>query len=97
MPKVVVRTERAERAGRDARNGRGLAGPDALTVRPRSDVDGVLEHARDGAIVLGRREQHGVGATDAVAERDPCGGRRFAVEVLVIELQVADFDDGELQ
>ena len=66
---------RAEEAGAGADDGRGLAAQDAVGHRARGPVERVLEHARDRVVVLGGRDQDGVGALDGVLERDDTAGR----------------------
>jgi hypothetical protein len=91
---VVVGAEPADATGRDADHGAGFAVPGALTVRPRADVDRVLQHSRDRAVVLGRDEEDGVGGRDLLLECDR-RRRRVGVVVLVVEGQLADLDDLE--
>ena len=57
LAQVLLRQRRADRARRGAGDGRELAGPGVLAPRPRAPVDGVLQHRRDRAAVLGRDEQ----------------------------------------
>jgi hypothetical protein len=64
----------------------------------RADVDRVLQHARDRAVVLGRHEQDGIGGLDLVAKRLP-GRRHLAgrIFILVVERQGADLDHLQLE
>jgi hypothetical protein len=90
--------EAADGAGRDADHRARLAAPDALAVGTRADVDGVLQHAGDGAVVLWSDEEDGVRRSDLVAEGDPGGGRlALVVEILVVEGKMANLDDLEAQ
>ena len=83
------RTRRCSRRGGDDR--RRLLVEHALAVRPRADVDRILEHAGNAAIIFGADEQHAVRRADLLAEPHPLLGR-VGVEVLVVERQVADLD-----
>ena len=47
----------------------GLAVEGVLAVGARRPVDGILEHAGDRAVVLGRDDQHAVGGLDLAFER----------------------------
>ena len=47
-------------AARGADNGGRLAGPGGLAPRPRTPVDGVLQHGGDRSAMLGGDEQQGV-------------------------------------
>jgi hypothetical protein len=60
-----------------------------------SNIDRVLENARDAAVIFWRDEQHAVRGPDLVAQADPLLGR-ILVEVLIVERQVADLDDRAL-
>src|SRR5579859_618386 len=94
----MVSTEAADRAWRHSYDGGGLFAPDAVAIGTRADVDGVLQHAGDGAVVLWSDEEHGVRRSDLVAEGDP-GGVRLAlvVEILIVEGEMANLDDLEAQ
>jgi hypothetical protein len=92
----MVGTEPADRSGRDADHGAGLAVPRALAVRARADVDRILQYAGYAAVVFGRHEQQRVGARNALLERGDLGGRT-GFEILVEQRQLADLDDFELQ
>jgi hypothetical protein len=67
-----------------------------LAPGPGGPVDGVLERARDRAVVLGGDEQDGVGPVDGVLERGGLG-RVVRVVVLAVQRQVPDRDPGELE
>ena len=72
----------AGRARRIGNNARRLAEETALAIGPRANVDGVLQHARNRAVIFGRTEQYAVRLLQLFAERQPVGrGRRF--EILV--------------
>src|SRR5688572_26801080 len=67
-----------------------------LTPWAGGPVDGVLQGARDGAVVFRGDEQHGVGAVDRCLER-VCLGRVVRVVVLAVQRQVPDGYLGELE
>src|SRR3954471_15712586 len=89
-------TDAAERARRVRDNADRLAVERALAVGPRGDVDGVLQNARDRAIVFRRDEDDAVRLLDLFAKRQPIGRRR-ALEVLVEERDAGRRDDLELE
>ncbi len=88
---LVVGAEAADASRRGGDDRRRLLVEHALAIGPRADVDRVLEHAGNAAIIFGADEQHAVGRGDLLAEAGPLLGR-IAVEVLVVERQVADLD-----
>ena len=92
LPQVMIGAEASYRARRRADDRAGFAVPHALPIRSGPDVQGVLESSRNGAIVLGRHEQDRVATRGALAERRPLG-RRLVVEILIVKLQLPDFDD----
>src|SRR5205085_2183905 len=51
LAEIRLRPDAAEGAGGRADHGDGLVPERRLAARPRCPVDGVLEHARDGAVV----------------------------------------------
>src|SRR5690242_21875989 len=53
-------------------------------MRARRPVDGVLQLPGDGAVVLRRREQDGIGGLDRLAEMHGLDGRVVRVAVLVV-------------
>jgi hypothetical protein len=75
----------------------GLPFQARLAVGARADVDGVLQHARQRAVVLGGAEQDAVGGADAVAEFGPARRRRVGLVILVVHRQVGDVDDLQFQ
>ena len=91
----MIRAETAERSNGGADDGAGFAIPRALPVGTRTDIQGVLQDAGDGAIIFGRHEEHGVGGFDPFAKLDE-RGRRALIEVLVVVRQVTDLDELEL-
>ena len=97
LAQVMVRAEPADRAGRDADHRARLAGPRALAVRPRADVDRVLEHARHRAVVFRRDEKQRVGAFHFGRESRPRRGRIAFVVVFVVERELSDLDDLEVE
>src|SRR4051794_27312277 len=48
---------------------------DALPIRPRPDVDRILEDTGNSAIIFGAAEQHAVGLPNLLAKADPLLGR----------------------
>src|SRR5678815_852828 len=80
---LVVRPEPADRPRRSGDDRPGLLVEHALAIGPRADVDRILEHARDAAIVLRAAEQHAIAGRDLLAEARPLLGR-VGVEVLVV-------------
>ena len=57
-----------------------------------TDVESIFQHAGDRTVVLGRDEQHGIRGIDGVSKALPAR-RRLLIQVLVIERQIADFED----
>src|SRR4051812_35715725 len=97
LAKLVIGAEAADRARRGADDRRRLLVPDALAVRPRSDVDRILENARNAAIIFGRDEEDPVSGTDRVTENGVGGRLVAAVIILVVEREVADLDDSAIK
>ena len=87
----MIGAEPADASRRSGHDRRRLLVEHALAVGPRTDIDRVLEHARDAAVIFGAAEQDSVRFGDLLAEADPLLGR-VRVEVLVVERQVADLD-----
>ena len=81
---MLGRADATERARRVADDADRLAEERALAVRARADVDGVLQHAGDRAVIFGRHEQHAVRLLQLFAERQPVG-RGIGFQVLVEE------------
>src|SRR5215475_1202319 len=73
---MLGRADAAERSGRVGDDPGRLAEKRALAVGARANVDGVLEHAGDRAVVFGGHEQHGVRRLQLFAESQPVGRRR---------------------
>ncbi|GCC49470.1 hypothetical protein chiPu_0033929, partial [Chiloscyllium punctatum] len=73
-----------------------LADERALAIGPRGDVDRVLQHARDRAVVFRGHEQHAVRLLQLLAEGEPVR-RRGPLEVLVEEGNALKRRDVELQ
>ena len=71
----------------------GFLLPHALAIGPRADVDRILEHAGDRAIIFGRDEQDAVGRGDLARESASIAAGGLRLEILVVERQVADLDD----
>src|SRR6185369_15843203 len=84
-------TEAADRAGRRGDDRPGLLVEHALPIGARADIDRILEHARDAAIIFGAAEKDAITRRDLLAEAGPLLGR-VAVEILVVERQIADLD-----
>src|SRR6185437_8279742 len=76
--------ERAVGPGGSADDRCRLAPQRGLAVRPGGPVDGVLEYARDGAVVLRRRHQDRVRGGDRLAQRGDLGRRLLVVMVAVV-------------
>src|SRR5712672_490451 len=93
---MLVGAEAADRARRDADDSGRLLVPDALAIGPRTDIDGVLEHAGHRTVVFGRYEQHAIDGADLIAKPDP-GGRWARFEVRIVKGQLSDLGDLELQ
>src|SRR3954447_5247225 len=77
-------TDATERAGGVADNADRLAEERALAIGARGDVDGVLQHAGDRAVVFRRHEQHAVRLLQLFPERQPVG-RGIGFQILVEE------------
>ncbi len=83
----------ARRGGNDRT---GLFAPDALAIRPRPDIQRILQDRRNRPIIFGRHEQHGIGRTNPVTESDP-RRRRICFKILIVVRQIADLDDAQFQ
>src|SRR6185437_13226130 len=98
LANLVIRAEAADASRRSRYDSGGLSIPNALPIRPRADVDRILEDARDAAIIFGTDEQDSIGSPDLVAEPNVrLGLIRKRVIVLVVERQVADLDHGAVE
>ena len=75
---------RRDGAAGGADDGGGLARPGGLAPRPRAPVDGVLEHGRNRAVVLGGDEQQGVGASTSALKRATGAGTGCSLSWLYI-------------
>jgi len=91
LAEMMVGAEAAVHPGRRGHDRRWLLVEDALPIGARADVDRVLEHARNAAVVFGAAEEDAVGSRDLLAEAGPLL-RRVGVEVLVVKGEVADLD-----
>jgi hypothetical protein len=93
--------DRAEHPGAGADDGDRLALEGVGGERARGPVEGVLELAGEGGVVLGRRDQDGVGGRDRIAQLGGALGRSGDVVVLVVGrngLQaIEDLADGRRQ
>jgi hypothetical protein len=71
---------------------------DALSVRPRPDVNRILEHAGNGAVVFGRYEEDRIDWAEPVTKSSPRSGHvlRILVEILIVERKISDLDYLEL-
>ena len=96
LPKLVIGPKAADGAGRGTDDCGRLSCPDAVTVWPGSDVDGILQAARQPAIIFRRAEDDPVLACDRLAEPDICRWRR-GIEILAVERQVGDRHDFDVQ
>ena len=85
--------ERSRRIGDDADR---LAQERALAIGPRSDVNGILQHAGNRTVVFRRDEQDAVRFLQFLAKRQPVG-RRCGLEVLVEERNAVQRRDVELE
>src|SRR5688572_12975115 len=94
--KLALRDGRADLARRRADDRRRLADERVAAPGPAAPVDGVLERARDAAIVLGRDEQERLRRLERLLVRLR---RRWIVGIVVVavERQVPDRDLGELE
>src|SRR5258708_32706897 len=63
----------------------------ALTIRARSYVDCVLEHARNAPIVFRTAEQDAVGLGNLLAEAHPLL-RGVGIKILIVKWKVPNFD-----
>ena len=79
LAQVVLRSGRANRADRCADDRRGLPFQRAVAVGPGCPVDGVLQHARNRVIVLGRHDQKRVHGADPLLQLNDLGGRILLV------------------
>src|SRR3954452_21779662 len=80
--------DRAEQAGRGADDGDGPALQRVVGERARRPVQRVLQHAGDGAVVLGGRDEDAVGVLDRLAQPGDRLGRGLDVDVAVVVGQV---------
>ena len=78
-------------AGRGAGDEGWFAGPGILATGPRAPIDRVLQHGRNGAIMLRRNDQDAVGGDKLALEADDFG-RQVALEILVEHRQIVDAD-----
>src|SRR4051794_5021639 len=72
-------------------DGGGLARERVAPVGPAGPVDGVLQTARDRAVVLRRDEEDGVDGRDRVLE-GPGDRRKIRVVVVAVERQILELD-----
>src|SRR5690242_2373955 len=77
-------------------HGRRLVGERVLTVWPACPIDGVLESTGNGAIVLGRHEEHRVDGGDGLLER-AARGWVVLVVVVAVERQIGDGNLAQLE
>ena len=85
LAQLVVGAEPADRAGRGADDRRRLLVPHALAIGPRADVDRILEHAGDAAIIFGRaRTGRRRRRRSARLNADPFGSGGSASDILVV-------------
>src|SRR6476661_5590464 len=90
---LVVGAEPADAAGRGGDDRGGFLVPHALPVGTRTDVDRVLQHAWNAAIIFRRHEQNAVGRANLLAKaKILLGLLGKRIEVLVVEGQIADLD-----
>jgi hypothetical protein len=95
-PQALLGQGRADLTDRRPDHRRWYVVEGVLTPRSRCPVDGVLQPARDRAVVLGRDKQDGLRPVDRLLERDGLGWIVLVV-VLTVERQVPDRDLGELE
>src|SRR5882724_1400714 len=81
---MVLAAGGAERSGRGAHDRDGLALPGVIAVWARGPVDGILEDAGDGEVVLGGGKEDGAGGADAGLELDD-GSGRIELDIAVVE------------
>src|ERR1022692_1117124 len=93
---MMVGAEGTQSAGRETEDRARFAVPRAFAVRPRGNIDRVLEDAGHRAVVLWRDEQNSIRLLDATLEILRLL-RRIGIEVLVVMRHLADLDDLELQ
>lgn len=94
VAQVLLSQGGADGSGGGAEDAGGLAAPHALAVGARAVVEGILEDAGDGAVVLGGDEDDALCGGDFGLHAQDAGGL-LGVVVLVVEREVADFDDLE--
>src|SRR5437763_11535201 len=87
---ILLRPQRAELAGARADDGDGLVVERARAHRPRCPVDRVLQSARDGAVVLRRREEDRVRLAPRLTQPAHRLGRVVAVELLGVERELGE-------
>src|SRR5262249_52968822 len=88
-PQVLLRPEGAVLAGARARHSRRLAPRGCVGSRARGPGDGVLEHAWNRAVVLGRDEEDCVSGRDPLAELGD-GRECAALQISVVERELAE-------
>jgi len=92
----MIGAKGAHLVGGDAHHAGGHPVEYAFPLRPRSDIDRVLEAGRNRPVIFRRQEQNGVPAFDLRAKTRP-GGRRVVIEVFIIKRQIADLDDRAIE
>ena len=78
LPQVILHPRRAEDPAGDAHQRTGLPVPTVVPGRPGAPVDGVLEDAGDGVVVLGTAEEEGVRGPHGGLQLAHRGGRSFS-------------------
>jgi hypothetical protein len=95
LPEMMIGAERPYRARRAADHRARLSVPDAVSMRPGTDIQCILEDGWHRPVIFGREEQHRISGLDALTERSPWRGRRVdrPFKVLIVERQRPDLDD----
>jgi hypothetical protein len=94
---MMIGAKGPDRTWRAADDCTRLAVPNtAASIRPGSDIQGILQSGRYRAVIFGRDDQHCVSNLDALAERSPLRGRSAGLEILVVKRQLSDLDGFEL-
>src|SRR6266849_951944 len=96
LPQMMIGAEGPDRARRAAYDRTRLAVPDAAAIRPRADIQRILESSRHRAVIFGRDEQDRVSGLDALPECSPWRRRSCGLQILIEKRQLPDLDGFEL-
>lgn len=97
LAQMLICAETTDGSGGNADDTGRFGLPGAFAVRTRADINGVLEAAGDGTVVLRSEKQSGVTSADLLAKRNPRRGRIVGFEILVVERENTDLDEFEIK